>query len=163
MIRPQSSQQHRVLMLLVYRSNLEKTFHIEEVYDGDISVVQIATCKANSERVIIKSFKRDKLVNRVDLQNKVGGGTQPAGTRRSEFFWQVPDVGNPCWHKQQQVQRQKQRSCLGRQGPSWYGGLVLHPVCLNVLASMAVVRSCNLRIRPPQPAHLHCWPAQLHH
>jgi hypothetical protein len=43
------------------------------VYDGDISVVQIATCKANQEKVIIKSFKRDKLVNRVDLQNKVGG------------------------------------------------------------------------------------------
>jgi hypothetical protein len=41
------------------------------VYDGDISVVQIATCKANSEKVIIKSFKRDKLVHRVDLQNKV--------------------------------------------------------------------------------------------
>lgn len=53
------------------RSNVDKLFHVEEVYDGDISVVQIATCKANSERVIIKSFKRDKLANRMDLQNKV--------------------------------------------------------------------------------------------
>lgn len=73
--------------MLLRRSNLEKTFHIEEVYDGDISVVQIATCKANSEKVIIKSFKRDKLVNRVDLQNKVGergGGaaSQPARSHR---------------------------------------------------------------------------------
>lgn len=67
--------------MLLRRSNLEKTFHIEEVYDGDISVVQIATCKANSEKVIIKSFKRDKLVNRVDLQNKVGKGEGAASQR----------------------------------------------------------------------------------
>lgn len=62
-------------LLPTCRSNLEKSFHLEEVYDGDISVVQIATCKANSEKVIIKSFKRDKLQDRVDLQNKVGGGS----------------------------------------------------------------------------------------
>jgi hypothetical protein len=72
----------------VFRSNLEKTFHIEEVYDGDISVVQIATCRANSERVIIKTFKRDKLANRVDLQNKV----------RSR-------APSTSWHEQQQAQR----------------------------------------------------------
>jgi hypothetical protein len=53
------------------RCNVDKLFTVEEVYDGDISVVQIATSKANRERVIIKSFKRDKLENRVDLQNKV--------------------------------------------------------------------------------------------
>lgn len=53
------------------RSNVERSFTIEEVYEGDISVVQIATCKANSQKVIIKSFHREKLAQRVDLQNKV--------------------------------------------------------------------------------------------
>eukprot|EP00775_Hariotina_reticulata_P008784 gene8784-8962_t len=53
------------------RSNLEKNFSIEELYDGDISSVQIATCKSNSEKVVIKSFKRAKLEPRVDLQHKV--------------------------------------------------------------------------------------------
>jgi hypothetical protein len=86
------------LLLLVCRSNVEKTFHIEEVYDGDISVVQIATCKANSERVIIKTFKRDKLVNRMDLQNKVGTGAL-----------------STSWHKQQQMvhRRHSFSSCAG--------------------------------------------------
>lgn len=72
MAATQVQMQTDCLLCCACRANLEKTFHIEEVYDGDISVVQIATCKANSEKVIIKSFKRDKLVHRVDLQNKVG-------------------------------------------------------------------------------------------
>lgn len=66
------------------RYNLEKSFHIEEVYDGDISVVQIATCKANSEKVIIKSFKRDKLVHRVDLQNKVCQDSSNLGPQQQQ-------------------------------------------------------------------------------
>jgi hypothetical protein len=54
------------------RSNLAKNFQFEELYDGDISSVQIATCKSNSEKVVVKAFKRDKLQHRVDLQHKVG-------------------------------------------------------------------------------------------
>lgn len=76
--------------LLLARSNLEKTFSLEELYDGDISSVQIATCRANSEKVVIKAFKRDKLADRVDLQHKArqaGGSsrqqTQAAGSSSS--------------------------------------------------------------------------------
>jgi aurora kinase len=53
------------------RSNVEKNFHLEDLYDSDVSSVHIATHKANQEKTVIKMFKRDKLANRVDLQNKV--------------------------------------------------------------------------------------------
>jgi hypothetical protein len=53
------------------RSNLAKNFQFEELYDGDISSVQIATCRSNSEKVVVKAFKRDKLQHRLDLQHKV--------------------------------------------------------------------------------------------
>jgi hypothetical protein len=59
-------------MLFPSRSNLAKNFQFEELYDGDISSVQIATCKSNSEKVVVKAFKRDKLQHRLDLQHKVG-------------------------------------------------------------------------------------------
>jgi hypothetical protein len=55
------------------RSNLAKNFQFEELYDGDISSVQIATCRSNSEKVVVKAFKRDKLQHRLDLQHKVRG------------------------------------------------------------------------------------------
>lgn len=53
------------------RSNVEKNFDLEDLYDSDVSSVHIATHKANQEKTVIKMFKRDKLANRVDLQNKV--------------------------------------------------------------------------------------------
>jgi hypothetical protein len=53
------------------RSNLERSFALEELYEGDISSVHIATCRANQEKVVIKVFNRRCLEARVDLQNKV--------------------------------------------------------------------------------------------
>eukprot|EP00878_Enallax_costatus_P029912 GHUV01032480.1.p1 GENE.GHUV01032480.1~~GHUV01032480.1.p1 ORF type:complete len:482 (+),score=92.88 GHUV01032480.1:534-1979(+) len=53
------------------RSNVEKNFHIEDLYDSDVSSVHIATHRSNQEKTVIKMFKRPKLENRVDLQNKV--------------------------------------------------------------------------------------------
>jgi serine/threonine protein kinase len=72
-----------------HRTNLEKTFDLEEVYDADYSSVQIATPKAPASggegggphKVVIKTFKKDKLLTRPDLQQKVGG--ESAGRRRS--------------------------------------------------------------------------------
>lgn len=53
------------------RSNVEKTFHLEDLYDSDVSSVHIATHRMNQEKAVIKMFKRAKLADRVDLQNKV--------------------------------------------------------------------------------------------
>lgn len=53
------------------RSNLHKNFAFEELYEGDLSSVLIATCRANSEKVVVKAFKRDALERRLDLQQKV--------------------------------------------------------------------------------------------
>lgn len=53
------------------RSNFEKNFEVEEVYDGDVSCIQVAKCKLNDEKVVIKKFKKAKLMERPDLQHKV--------------------------------------------------------------------------------------------
>lgn len=53
------------------RSSLGKHLYLEDLYDSDVSSVHIATHKTNQEKAVIKLFKRDKLLNRVDLQNKV--------------------------------------------------------------------------------------------
>eukprot|EP00877_Chromochloris_zofingiensis_P005481 jgi/Chrzof1/14934/Cz09g21100.t1 len=53
------------------RSNFEKNFEVEEVYDGDVSCIQVAKCKLNDEKVVIKKFKKAKLMERPDLQHKM--------------------------------------------------------------------------------------------
>lgn len=67
------------------RSNLEKNFTLEEVYDAEYSSIQIATPKSSTaaqttaaagvpggpHKVVIKSFKKEKLLQRPDLQSKL--------------------------------------------------------------------------------------------
>ncbi|GBF88676.1 hypothetical protein Rsub_01575 [Raphidocelis subcapitata] len=63
------------------RTNLEKSFNLEEVYDAEYSSVQIATPKAapaqagvgaaGPHKVVIKTFKKPKLLMRPDLQQKL--------------------------------------------------------------------------------------------
>jgi hypothetical protein len=53
------------------RSNKEKNFDLHVLYENDYSNVQLATYKSTGEKVIIKTFKKEHLISRPDLQQKV--------------------------------------------------------------------------------------------
>lgn len=136
-------------------TNLDKSFVLEPLYDGDISSVHIATCRANGEKVVIKSFKREKLEARIDLQNKACGGCGiSAGCR----FWRGSCRRCPASRARRPSPPSLDTTppCPTPQTHSLMAPLPLHsPSGLSMCPGKAGV---GVTRRPCSPQRHHCFP-----